>query len=89
MSQPTCAPAPAPGWQVVLASILSNAWDGVTLALVFGLICSSTGPETGEPSGWRFGLVIAACCVAGAGLAGFGIGLWRVWRRLPSTGSRS
>jgi hypothetical protein len=74
---------------VVLASTLSSAWDGVVLGLVFGLICSGTGPETGEPSGWRFGLVIAGCSVAGAGLAGFSIGLWRVWRRRPRADSRS
>jgi hypothetical protein len=65
-------------WRVVLTTTLSNAWDSVFMALMVGIIFSM--PETGEPSGWRFGLFMGACCLVGGGLGGFCIGLWRVCR---------
>jgi hypothetical protein len=64
-----------------MTSTLASAWDSVILGLLFGLICSGIGLETGEPSGWRLGLLIGACSIVGGGLAGFSIGLWRVLRR--------
>jgi hypothetical protein len=81
MSLPTSSQSQLSAWRVILISTLSSAWDSVFLGLVFGLIFSTAGPETGEPSGWRFGLILAACSIVGGGLAGLGI--WRACRRPP------
>jgi hypothetical protein len=79
---------PAAG-RVILATTLSHTWDSVVLGVMIGFIYSSIGPETGEPSGWRFGLMTAGCCVVGGGLAGLSIGIWRVCRRAPEAANRA